>query len=176
MFRVIKYLFIVISVLIGIGMAIAFFSANEWAVEEIVTIKAKSEKVFKYVNSFKKWPEWTAWYRNKENKIEVSYKGPEQGVGAIQNWKDDRMSGVLTIVESTPNKSMKYELVMHDGSVFNGLFRLIPAKQSTQIRWTIWGKSKGFTDRLKIFVFKSAISNDASSGLENLKNLLEGKG
>ncbi len=176
MFRVIKYLFIVIAVLTGIGMGIAFFSANEWAVEEIVTIKANSEKVFKYVSSFKKLSEWTAWHRNRGSKIEVTYEGPEQGVGAIENWKDDKRSGVLKIIESKPNTFMKYELVMHDGTVYNWHFSLRPSKESTQIRWTIWGKSKGFTDRLKIFIFKSAISNDASLGLENLKNLLEGKG
>ncbi|HEO65714.1 MAG TPA: hypothetical protein ENI73_07575 [Spirochaetes bacterium] len=175
MFRVIKYLFIVISILVGIVMAIAFFSANEWAVEEVVTIKANSEKVFKYVNSVKKWSEWVAWFRNKENKVEVIYEGPEQGVGAVQKWKDDRMTSVLKIVESKPDKFVKYELVMRNGSVFNGQFRLIPVNTSTQIRWTIWGTSRGFTDRLKMLIFNSAISNDANLGLENLKNLLEGK-
>ncbi len=132
---------IVVAVL-GIALLLvlgSFFLPSAWKVERAVTIQAPPAAVFPYVNSLKRWPDWTIWYE-REPGIQAVYEGPEAGVGAVSRWQGKDGAGEMRILESRPDQAMRYELSFNHGEFkLQGEFLLTSDGPATLVTWKTGG-------------------------------------
>ena len=83
--RLIKRIFGILVVLVIALVAIAFILPREVAVSRSVEIAAPPAAVFPHVNSLQKFSEWSPW-SSIDPDMQVTYTGPEMGVGNKMEW------------------------------------------------------------------------------------------
>ncbi|MBC8000955.1 MAG: hypothetical protein H7X97_00080, partial [Opitutaceae bacterium] len=81
--KILKAIAIRLVLLVIILAVVGLFLPGTYHVERSVTITASSSDIYPYLNSLKKWPEWTAWTVAKFPDMKISFEGPESGAGAI---------------------------------------------------------------------------------------------
>jgi Polyketide cyclase / dehydrase and lipid transport len=121
--------------LLGAG----FLLPGSWQVERETLIHAPPSAIFPYLNSLRKWPEWTVWGEPHEV-TEIKYSGPDAGPGATSRWLDRRGRGVLKIMQSRNDRTVDYELMYNGGEQrINGKLVLIPEANGTRVVWRMAG-------------------------------------
>lgn len=73
-------------------LIIAATKPHTIAVERSRLMRAAPNAVFPLVNNFRRWPEWAPQGRGDPT-LERTFEGPEEGVGAVSEWKGSRASG-----------------------------------------------------------------------------------
>jgi carbon monoxide dehydrogenase subunit G len=108
--------------------------------------------------------------------MEATYEGPDEGVGAMQKWRGDKMgNGMLKITESVADKELVYELEMEGGEYkMNGRIALLPSAAGTTVTWTAFGDAGG-NPLAKYFslMIDSFVGPDFERGLAKLKATAE---
>jgi uncharacterized protein YndB with AHSA1/START domain len=163
--------FVVVTALVLLG---GFLLPSKWSVERAVNIKAAPEKVFPYLGTLNRWPEWTVWYE-REPKTTVTYRGPVSGVGAKSAWRDKGGTGAITIVESVVPQKLRYDLSFNDGEFFmQGEFVLRPNGDYTAVTWTTFGDT-GANPLSRYFALwmEPMMGKDFEQSLSKLKIKLE---
>lgn len=61
-------------------------------VERSRSIAAPQGKVFAQINDFHQWQQWSPWAR-LDPTMQVTYSGPDTGVGATQSWVGNNQGG-----------------------------------------------------------------------------------
>ncbi|MFV2058635.1 MAG: SRPBCC family protein [Thiohalomonadales bacterium] len=169
---------IIMSVLLGLVLAIlalGFALDPKWEVSSRLQIAADKATIFPYINSLQEWPNWTAWNTKNYPETVNTFEGPPWGVGAIQRWDDGNMQGVIRIIKSKTNKSIRYELSMEQEKInMQGRIHLQARGDKTLLVWQLKGDAgENPLGRIMMFVYKPLIIKDLDEGLQNLKLLLE---
>lgn len=156
------------------ALAFPFFINRRMRVFRKTVIRAKPGEIFPLLNDLRNWPLWTEWSRRSE--MHVSYDGPPAGIGAVQRWDTEKMSGILRITHSTPDARIAYTLDIAGGRHhIDGLIALHPAGPLTTVTWTCkWDTGENPYARYPGMFFKGCIGRDFAAGLANLKSLIEG--
>lgn len=63
---------------------------RQWTTEATVEIAAAPEDVLPLVEQLDRWPEWSAWARDRAPEIDATFSGPASGVGASVLWTEER--------------------------------------------------------------------------------------
>src|SRR5687767_7524372 len=68
---VIVVLLLLVAAIVGIG----FTLKPHWAVERSTVVNAPPERIYPYVSTLRRWPEWTPWIQ-RDPTFTSSYDGP----------------------------------------------------------------------------------------------------
>lgn len=153
-----------------------FFLRRRPRVERRITICAKPEEIFPFINDLRNWPLWTAW--NQREEIEFTYGDVPQGVGATQRWQSCRMDGALRITRSDADERIDYECEISGGKyLLLGRIELIEDGACTRVAWRcVWEPAANPYMRYVDLVFRWMIGRDFATGLANLKATVESRG
>ncbi len=171
--RTIRIITILLATL-AVAAVIAGLSIDgKWQVQVTQHINAPAGKIFPYINTLKKWPEWTVWNQTNYPKMQMAYEGEDSGTGAVQIGHDGNDKGILEIVNSESNRFMEYRLNM-GGNLFlmNGRISLTESPQGTLVTWILWGDNgQNLIARLMTLAFKSMMKKDLAESLSKLQHL-----
>lgn len=176
--KFLKKLFLGLVALVAILVVVSFFLPKEVTVERAITIRADAGTVFGQVNSLKEFHEWSPWSKYDPG-MEVSFSGPDEGVGATMTWSSDEPnvgSGRQEITESRPNEYVKTQLDFGDQGTGTADFRLNTDEEADRTRVT-WGFNTdlGYNPiaRYMGLMFDKWIGAEYEDGLANLKERVE---
>lgn len=174
--RIAKRIPLLLLILAAFLAAVGMFLPASYRVERSVLIEAEPAAIDPYLSTLRRWPEWTPWTKEKYPGMEISFEGPESGVGAVYRWTGERTgNGMLRLTEADPQQGIAYDLRM-DGEdhVSTGRISLEKASGGTKVTWAnggelgmnpLWRWLGLFLDRL--------MGADFESGLGKLKRLVE---
>jgi uncharacterized protein YndB with AHSA1/START domain len=168
--KIVGYLIALIVLLLLAG----FLLPSAFKAERSVTINAPAEKVYPLVANVKSWKQWTVWNQRDPN-MEITYAGPESGVGAKWAWKSkSEGNGGMEFTAAEPNKRLGYKLTMEGMNPSTGDVILTPAGNGTKVTWTMAGDA-GMNPLTRWFGYfmDRLVGPDFEAGLANLKKLAE---
>lgn len=98
-FKIVGIIILAIIIAFFIG---AFFLPEKVEISKTETLSVSTPDVFKLVNDFHNWPQWSPWYDTAKAYI---FTGSEFGVGAVKRWVDSKgQVGEREIIESIDNE------------------------------------------------------------------------
>jgi hypothetical protein len=149
---------------------------KDWQVERSVVVGAPASAVFPYLNSLKRWREWTVWYA-REPDLQVEYEGPESGVGATSRWQGRDGRGAMKILNSDRDRRVEYLLLLDAGATeMNGLLQLTPEAGGTRVTWRVGGSVGGSPlQRYFALLISVWVGHDIDASLAQLKTKLEAR-
>ncbi len=174
--RVLKRILLGLVAITVILAVISPFLPKGVNVQRSITMRGEASNVFAYVNSLKKFHEWSPWTL-RDPDLAPEFSGPEEGVGATMSWTSD-VPGVGTgsqeIVESRRDEYVKVTLDFGDGG--NGIadFRILSEDNRTRI---VWGfrTDLGYNPiaRYMGLMIDTWVGDEYDIGLARLKSLVE---
>lgn len=117
-------------------------------------------------------------WKDSDPGIKMEFTGPDEGVGSISTWDSEGQmgKGSATVVESTPNQSVKTKLVTEKPMPMEQLadISLTPAGDSTVVNWTVTGKNNFIGRLFCVFIdMDKMVGSEFEKGLNNLKAKVE---
>lgn len=170
--KVFKY----IGLAVIVAIAIAYILPGQVQVQRETVIEASPADVFKLVNGFENFNQWSPWYeRDPDGDYQI--EGPPTGVGARMSWaseKPDVGNGSQEIVESVEDKLVRTKLDFGDMGNANAFFEIEPTGDHTKIVWG-FDTDLGLNPVSRYFglMFERWIGPDYEQGLAKLKALAE---
>ena len=166
--KVLIVLLVLVLALIGGGFALP----TALSVERSRLLPCAPEAIFVHVNSLRRTRAWSPW-QELDPGTENLYSGPDEGVGAKQEWKGQKSgSGTQEITSSSPNQEVRSRLFFKDfGSGADAHIRLARTELGTNVSWGFTGDPVG-NPMLRYFnalYMKSALSKQYDRGLELLE-------
>ncbi len=149
-------------VVVGIVLAIAALKPDEFRLSRSIVIDAPPERVFPFVDNLRTFATWSP-YELKDPDMKRTFKGPENGKGAIYEWDGDNNvgKGGLLISDSRPSSLVAIDLGMERPIAVANLvtFTFVPEGGNTNVTWTIassrtitWTHNFGLTGTFTIEV------------------------
>ena len=174
--RILKFLFFAISSVILLLLIISFFLPSKMHVERLIKINAPAGVIFEQVNNLKNWEKWSPWLK-LDSTLQLTYEGPESGVGAIYKWTgNDRKtgSGKLTISASKPGELILTDFDFGEGNSAAGGFRFETTGGSTLVTWFL-DSEMGFNPVMRYMgmMMKSVMEGVFDRGLNDIKKIAE---
>jgi hypothetical protein len=170
--KIILVVLLIPIVLVGISVLLP----AHYQVRRTLVMPAKPEAVFAMVNTLKQWPEWTAWNVVRYPDMQISYAGPESGVGAAYSWSGKSSgNGTLKLTSSDPAKGVTYDLDFEHGKyVSKGQILLRPVADAVEVTWINEG-NLGWNpvDRYFGLLMDRMMGPDMETGLRNLQRRVE---
>lgn len=165
-----------IIAIVVILVAVAYILPRHVSAERSVTINAPAERVFPLVNDLEAFSTWSPWSKLDPN-MQVSYSGPDSGVGQKMTWQSDHSSvgnGAQEIVESEENKRVVTALDFGSQGAANAAFDLEPDGDGTKVTWS-FETDLGMNPIGRYFglVIGDWVGADYEKGLASLKQLAE---
>ena len=145
--RIIKWLIGIVVILAVVFFGGAMFLPKEVSVARSIEIDATPADVFPHVNSLKAGAEWSPWL-GRDPEVQLSYSGPDEGVGAKLDWTSDHPqvgSGSQVISASVPNEKVTTDLDFGDMGSAVANFDLVENAGKTTVTWgsrPIWGRTQ----------------------------------
>ncbi len=176
--KTLKRLLLALLALIALLLVIAVFLPSRYHVQRQILIRARPPAIFPWINNLQKWPEWSAWTKERDPTLTYSYEGPAEGTGAISKWDGKKTgNGVMTITESDPAKGVKYDLSFEHGKYKSvGGMTFEATGDATQVTWVDEGElGPNPVSRYFGLAMDHLIGPDFDQGLRKLKEKVEGK-
>ncbi|MFG6463271.1 SRPBCC family protein [Roseateles sp. DXS20W] len=172
-------------VLICLGAALVLLLAyaatrpDEFRVERRLRIAAPADKVWPLVGELRAFNRWNP-YERKDPLIQGAYTGAASGVGSRCDWDSKEVgSGSLEITGQQPGRAvqMKLDFVKPFEAHNQAEFALQPmADGATEVRWTMHGPANFISKLMGVFIdMDKMVGRDFEAGLQNLRQLAEGK-
>jgi uncharacterized protein YndB with AHSA1/START domain len=155
----------------------ASFQPDVMSVSRSATMSAPPEAIFKIVNDFRRWDEWSPWSR-LDPAMTKTLEGPPEGVGAVYRWSGNNEvgEGSTTLTESVPNEkvAMKLEFSRPMEGTNEVQFTFAPDGSGTQVTWSMQGPVPFMGKVVSLFIDCEKMCGDEFlKGLANLKDLVE---
>jgi effector-binding domain-containing protein len=169
-----RILLIILIVALTIAVT-GFLLPRKVSVERKMVMNASPGSIFEQINTLKNWVKWSPWLR-MDTTMELSFTGPEKGIGASYNWKSDDRNvgkGSLTILGSVPFDSI---LILMDYGVngkSTGKFILEKDFHNTSVTWYV-ESDLGMNPISRWFglFLDRMVGPDLEKGLSNLYKIL----
>jgi hypothetical protein len=158
-------------------VAVAYVLPRHVPVERSIVIDAPAERIFPYVNSLQRTAEWSPWMALDPN-VQLTYSGPEEGVGNTLSWTSELASvgnGRQEITASTPDVSVASTLDFGGMGTAEAAIVLVPEGAGTRVTWGFVGDmGNNPMGRWMGLMMDRWVGGDYAKGLANLKALVEG--
>lgn len=178
MWKLIKFLFVLLLGAIGTVLGIAAIMPEDYRVSSATMIDAPPAAVFAQVNELKNWEKWQPFLKMDPETV-AKYSGPAAGEGAEYHWTGKQTGeGKMKIVRSRQDSLV--DLDLHFLKPMEGKstaqFTFIPVDGRTQVEWSMTGKSD-FTHKLMsiLMCMDRGMSQVFGQGLADLKRVVEGR-
>ena len=177
--RFLKWLLVVAVALVAIIVGGGFLLPANVHVERSAVVQADAGKIFPYVNSLRRFHEWSPWAERDPN-MKLEFSGPEEGVGAKMAWsseKGDVGSGSQEIVENTPNERVVTALDFGEMGKAKASFQLQPEETGTKVTWALDSElpANPLARWFGLFL-DGMVGPDYENGLKRLKTKVEAGG
>ena len=171
------------GVLVGLFVVVVilgFLLPSQVHVERTITIKAQPQEIYRLINNFESWEQWSPWAK-LDPEAEMTIIG--HGLGQKMIWfsEDPRVGkGSQEIISLDAPKQMKTHLDFGDQGMADASFDLISENGITQVTWSLDTDMragipvymKPFSVYLGFFM-DSMIGKDYEQGLKNLQKSVE---
>jgi hypothetical protein len=159
-------------------VVVAFALPQQITVARSKIINAPESDVFPYVNSLKRFNEWSPWaMRDPETKY--VYSGPEEGKGAQMEWSSDHPDvgkGMLEIIESETNRFVRVALDIGVKGKANVSYQLKPSGAGTRVVWVFeMDVGNNPVRRWMGLTLDRWVGQDYEEGLERLEKVVEAR-
>jgi len=169
---------IVIVVLIAGLLVYAATTPDTFRVERTGTINAAPEKIFPYLNDFRKGEAWSP-YEKKDPSMKRTHFGAESGKGSVYEFSGNKDvgSGRLEILDSVTPSKVVLSLEMREP--FSGgrniiEYTLEPQADGTKFTWSMHGPVPYLGKVMCVFVsMDKMMGADFEAGIANLKAIVE---
>src|SRR5690348_4186807 len=106
-----KKIALALVVVVGGFLGYVAMQPSAMSISREVVIKAPAEAIFPLVNSSKRSNDWMPWKAMDPN-LQMSYSGPDEGVGSASSWQSEGQmgKGQSVVIASVPNQLVKTEL------------------------------------------------------------------
>jgi uncharacterized protein YndB with AHSA1/START domain len=176
-----KIVKIILAVLILAIAGVAVLAArmpDEYLYSRDRVIAASPATLFAQANDLNNFNTWSPW-ANLDPNAKVTFDGAPAGPGASMHWDGNAKmgKGSMTIVESTPRKAVKYELVFvkpMSGTATSQLTFEPAGKGETKVTWTMGGHSRFFEKMINVVMnCEKMMGKQFDQGLINLAAKVE---
>lgn len=168
-----------LGVLLAVFVIIAAMKPEEYLIKRDVLINAKAEAIYPHLVSTKAADGWMPW-KDIDPKVQITYSGPDEGVGSVSSWESPGQMGVgkAEVVGAIPNQSVKTKIIYTKPMEMNqdSEFTLAPQGESTQMTWTVGGKQPFFARLMCTLMFMNMdkyVGGMFEKGLAQLKQKVE---
>ncbi|MFN7573181.1 MAG: SRPBCC family protein [Betaproteobacteria bacterium] len=172
-----------IRIVVGLVFVVAAFVAIGWLlpaefkVQRSAQIAAPADKVYVLIADPREWKRWGVWSR-RDPAMKMDYSGAASGAGARWSWQSESEgNGVMEFTAAKPNERIAYTLTFPDmGMQSRGVLEITPAGPGVVVTWTNEGNmgSNPINRWFGLFMDK-LVGPDFAAGLDNLKQIAEGK-
>jgi hypothetical protein len=157
-------------------VTVAFALPQQITVARSMIINAPESDVYPYVNSLKRFNEWSPW-ASRDPETQYTFSGPEEGKGAHMEWNSSHPDvgwGIQEIVESEENSFVRVSLDFGEMGKANATYQLKPSGAGTRVVW-LFETDVGNNPirRWMGLMFDRWIGADYEEGLEKLKKVVE---
>ena len=168
-----KAIAIIVVILIAAVLIFAATKPDTFRVQRSVSIKAPPEKIFAYINDFKRWDAWSP-YEKKDPTMKRTFGAVTTGKGATYEWQGNNEvgHGRLEIVESSPSGKVRLKLDFVKPFEAHNMveFTLVPKADGTTVTWDMQGPTPYFAKIIHVFMnMDKMVGKDFEVGLANLK-------
>ncbi|MDJ1008492.1 MAG: SRPBCC family protein [Paracoccaceae bacterium] len=175
--RILKWILGIVVVLALVFVAGGYLLPREVTVARSIEIDAPPGDVFPHVNSLKAGQEWSPWLE-RDPEVEVTFTGPDEGVGAGMAWSSEQPDvgiGSQEIVLSEPDRRVETALDFGQMGTAKAAFLLEEAGAGTRVTWDLVADmGAGPMGRWMGLMMDGWVGADYEQGLSNLKTLVEG--
>jgi hypothetical protein len=173
-----KKLLLVLVILVLGALAAGMVMPTDYRLERKAVIAADSAKIHQWVADLKRWDEWTPWKEADPESV-TTFGTTTSGLGASQTWTGSDGDGELTIVDSSPDTGIAYDMAFIDGDTrvpAKGAIRYRGAQGGgTEVIWTMEGDTEkmGVLRGWFAMLMPSMVGPYFDKGLEKLKVVVE---
>ena len=177
MIKTIAIIAIIAVVLIAGVLIFAATKPDIFRVQRTASIKAPPEKIFAFINDFKRWDAWSPWEK-KDPAMKRTYGAATSGKGAMYAWEGNKDvgQGSMEIAESVPPSKVTLKLDFVKPFEAHNIveFTLEPKGDTTNVTWAMQGPTPYFAKIIHVFInMDSMVGKDFETGLANLKAAAE---
>lgn len=171
------YILIGVAVVVALLVIVIATRSADFRYERTGIINATPPEVFRHVNDFHLWQEWSPWAKRDPN-CKIAYDGPGTGEGAKFSWNGNNEvgEGKMTITESTPHKmiAIRLEFLRPMKAINTAEFKFTPTSGGTQVAWSMFGKNSFMGKAFSMLIdCDKMIGKDFEQGLANLRSVVE---
>lgn len=172
--KVLKVLFVIVFVLVGIWVVLAAIAPSTLLVQKTVSVNTSVSTVFKQVVCFDKWPRWSPWDAMDPTNTN-EYSEDPCGQGAWNSWRGDQTgSGKQVITEMRENEYIKTSLVFNEApEPQTSEWFFVETEGGVEVTWNYIGTEASFFKRPMNLIGKYFLTSAYESGLEALKQVAE---
>lgn len=176
--KILKIIGIILLVIVLAGVGILVFGPSEVHMERQITIEAPANAVFKEVNGYRTFDQFSAW-AEIDTAARITIEGPTTGVGAKYSWDSEDPNlgkGSTEIIESEESKMVKSQMSFEgfSGDAYATWF-LNEEEGKTNVTYTYdWKEITGFW-RFFALATESMLGPMYEETLANLKTRVEGR-
>lgn len=171
---------VLVAILVLLVAAVLVFASTKPAVFSVqrgIVIRATPERVFGYVDDFRRWREWSPW-ETRDPAMQRTLSGASSGAGAIYAWKGNKDvgEGRMAIVESTPASRIAISLdFLKPFEAHNmATFTFAADGDTTVVDWVMHGPNRFVSKIMQVFMdMDRMIGKDFEAGLAKLKSVAE---
>jgi hypothetical protein len=168
-----KKILIAIAAVLVVVLALAASKPESFRVERSISIHAKPDKIFPYVNDLHQWSAWSPWEKLDPD-MKRSFSGAQKGKGAVYEWDGNAKIGAgrMEVLESQPGVRILIQLDFLKPFKAHNMaeFTLKPDGQETQLSWAMSGPNNYFAKLMQVFFsMDSMIGKEFEAGLSTLK-------
>ena len=167
----------IVAVVIVAVLLLAAGKPDAFHLQRSTSTNAAAEKIFRYINDFHKWAEWSPWEK-LDPSVKKTFTGAPSGRGAIYEWEGNGKvgKGRMEILEASSPARVKIKLDFL--KPFEGHntaeFTMLGNGDSTQITWAMEGPVSFGMKIFHVFMnMDKMIGKEFEAGLANLKAIAE---
>jgi effector-binding domain-containing protein len=169
--KALKIIGIILLVIVAFILIVPLFLSDNVIVTQSKLMKAQVATIFHQVNTLKNWDKWSP-FDDKQG-MAVTYDSVESGVGARMSWTG-KENGSLTILESTPYKSILTDIDYGQDGTTNGIWQFDKTPEGVMVTWAV--KLTGLSypiEKLFGLAMEGMMKPMLAKGLNDLKTLTE---
>ena len=177
--KILKPILYVIGGLVALILIIPLFVKKEYAVEREIIINRRKSEVFDYVKYMKNQDNFSVWAK-ADPKMKKDFKGEDGNVGAVAFWESKEKNvgkGEQEIIGIKENERIDFELRFKEPFEANDKAYMVTEdaeEGKTKVKWGFNGKMNYPMNIMLVFMdMDEMLGKDLSTGLSNLKNILE---
>lgn len=176
--KFLKIILFTVLTIVAILLIAAIFIDKDYKVEKEIVINKPRQEVFDFIKPLKNQDQFSYW-ANLDPNMQKSYRGTDGTVGFVSAWQgnSDVGEGEQEIKGIKEGERMDYELRFKEPMESNANAYITTEDEGsgqTKVKWAIIGKT-GYPWNVMNPMMDGMIGKDLSTGLSNLKALLEKK-
>ena len=177
--KILKKIVLVLVAIIAIALITALFVKKEFGAVKEISINKSKQEVFEYIKMLKNQNDYSKWASMDPN-MKKDYRGTDGTVGFVSAWDsemDDVGKGEQEIKKIAEAERIDYELRFMEPFESTATAYMTTEAindSTTRVSWGFGGKMNYPMNLLRLFMdMEKAVGDDFSTGLSNLKKILE---